>query len=426
MRRLSELPDDDERLRRLWPYMAWATLSAYVDFWHRSGKRVEIADPDMTNVIVPTQDFLAGVRIVSLSRRRPHGGLLSMIRGFRDEFVAPAETQYPTLEGIVGWPVIFSSLLEVVGEVEGIALLRDAVRQEGLSRTDELAQALIRYASEVEERGFIPMRLFFAIERYRRWTRLSSGATPQARALTLRGLYETYGLQRLAATYPELRVRFFRETVFEDCSPPLADGLKRIIRSIRDGELLAEDLIDAVDELRSETELGQDDEYFLARLSYPYLRPEDAAGFVRTDFGGKRQSEIVVTLEDRNGSTFQIRHAFNPKEVERLLRLFLAARLDVRFRMEHQYLVAINERAQIIGGIYYEIEEDGNSAHLEKIVVAERYRGKGVSRGLMQELENRLRSAGIETLTTGFFLPDYFYSYGFRVEKRYAGMVKDL
>jgi N-acetylglutamate synthase-like GNAT family acetyltransferase len=147
---------------------------------------------------------------------------------------------------------------------------------------------------------------------------------------------------------------------------------------------------------------------------------------VRTDFGGRRQSEIVVTLEDRDGRIFRVRHALNPKEVERLFRLFLAAKLDVRFRMEHQYLVAINERSQIIGGIYYEIQEGGESAHLEKIVVAERYRGKRVSDGLMQELINRLRVAGVKTLTTGYFRSDYFERHGFRLDKRFAGMVKSL
>jgi hypothetical protein len=101
--RLSRLEDHEERLGRLWPFMAWATLSAYVDFWHRSGKRLEIADPDMTNIVVPPQDFLSGVRIVSVSRRRPHAGLPAMLRAFRDEFLVQAEQQYPFLRGLVGW-----------------------------------------------------------------------------------------------------------------------------------------------------------------------------------------------------------------------------------------------------------------------------------------------------------------------------------
>jgi hypothetical protein len=44
----------------------------------------------------------------------------------------------------------------------------------------------------------------------------------------------------------------------------------------------------------------------------------------------------------------------------------------------------------------------------------------------MHDFFNRLRAAGVATVTTGFFRPGYFYSYGFRIERRYAGLVKDL
>jgi N-acetylglutamate synthase-like GNAT family acetyltransferase len=349
-----------------------------------------------------------------------------MLRAFREEFVAQAEEQYPVLAGRVGWPVVFSSVLEVVGEDEGLKLLQQALDAADGAEADELGVELRAYLAHVSERGFMPLRLYFASERYLRWAKLSAGATAEIRALTLQELYETYGLERLTKSYPEARVRFFRETVFRDSSSALDDGLKRVIRAIRDGELSPDDLRDAVDEIRALPDLRPDDEYYLVRLSYPHLRPEDRAGFVQADLGGRRKSDIVVTLEDSDAAVFRVRHALNPKEVERLLRLFLAAKLDVRFRMEHQYLVAINERSHIIGGIYYEIEEQGRSAHLEKIVVAGHYRGKHVAHGLITELVNRLRSAGVKTLTTGFFRPDFFDHYGFRVEKRHAGLVKDL
>jgi hypothetical protein len=44
----------------------------------------------------------------------------------------------------------------------------------------------------------------------------------------------------------------------------------------------------------------------------------------------------------------------------------------------------------------------------------------------MKEFFSRLRAAGVKTVTTGFFRPQYFYAYGFRIEKRYAGLVKNL
>ena len=65
-------------------------------------------------------------------------------------------------------------------------------------------------------------------------------------------------------------------------------------------------VVDAVADLRSRLNLGPDEDYFLARLSYPHLRPQDAAGFVRTDLGGRHQSDIVVKL-DCSGDSREVR-----------------------------------------------------------------------------------------------------------------------
>jgi GNAT superfamily N-acetyltransferase len=173
-------------------------------------------------------------------------------------------------------------------------------------------------------------------------------------------------------------------------------------------------------------EPGSPGEYFLARLTYPHLRPSDEAGFLSTDLGGVRQTDIVVSLEDNQGRPYQVRQPVNPKEVGRLHRLFLGAKLDVQFRPEHRYLVAVNERGSLIGGIFYDLDEENRSAHLEKIVVAERYRKLGVGEGLMNEFFNRLKTGGAESVTTGFFRPSYFYRFGFTVGKRRAGLVKTL
>jgi GNAT superfamily N-acetyltransferase len=230
----------------------------------------------------------------------------------------------------------------------------------------------------------------------------------------------------LARSYPEVRLRFFRETVFRDSSPELTRGLDDLIRRTRAGEMGNGELAGAVADLRGRLKVEHDDDYFLARMAFAYLQPEDTVDFVSSDLGGEYQSEIVVSLDDADGNAFRVRHALLPKEVERLHRLFLAAKLDVRFGPEHRYLVAINDREQIIGGIYYTVEEGATGAHLEKIVVAEPYRRKGVADGLMRQFFNRLREAGAQTVTTGFFRPEYFYSYGFKIERRYAGLVKEL
>ena len=425
LRRLAR-QGDDERFRQLWRFFAWSALAGYVDFWNRTGHEHEISEPDATNVIVPTHDYQTGARIASLAAVRPHRGLFPMLCFLRESLVDATERAYPNLAGVVGWDGLFAALLEIVGEDEGSRLLREILHKEGADAPEAIRESLRAFLSLVEAHGFVPMRPHFAITRFRRWIALSADSTPQARARTLQEFWDTYGLARTARRYPETRARFFLETVFRGAPAPLVSGLEAIVLGLRRRTIGDDTLIDAITDLRARSDVTSDDDYFLARLSLPYLRPEDAAGFVEAASGGRSLADIVVTLEDHNGAPFQVRHALSPKEVGRLHQLFVAAKLDIRFRAEHHYLVAVNDRGALIGGIFYEMEDEGRSAHLEKIVVAERLRKHGVADGLMKEFFNRVRAAGATTVTTGFFRPEYFYGYGFKIEKRYAGLVKEL
>ena len=426
LNRLSRRPQDEERFTGVWPHAAWSALSTYVDFWHRTGRRLVVADPTPTNVIVPMHDYQTGPRLVSISAREPFTSLLALLHSFRERFVAAVEREHPRLAGLVGWDIALSSVLEILGEDEGSALLRAAIDGQGTDVDPELRACAEGFLGSVERRGFLPRHLFFAAQRFRRWARLNADATLHAQASTLQELYVTYGLPRLQAVSPETRARFFRETVFRAAGPGLAEGIEEIIRRLRARQLQPADLSAAVADLRAHLELTPAENYFLTRLSYPYLRPEDEAELVANAAGGIRQSEMVVTLADADGNPVLVRHALSPREVGKLHRLFLAAKLPVQFRPEHRFLVAMNERGSLLGGLFYEVHPEERSAHMDKIVVAERFQRKGVAAALIEELCKRLQTAGIRSLTTGFFRPQFFYQLGFSVEGRYAGLVRAL
>jgi hypothetical protein len=44
----------------------------------------------------------------------------------------------------------------------------------------------------------------------------------------------------------------------------------------------------------------------------------------------------------------------------------------------------------------------------------------------MNEMFKRAASAGMRTVSTGFYRRSYFYRLGFAAEERYAGLVKHL
>ena len=421
-RKHQEQPD---RLDAWWPFAAWAALGAYVDFWNRTGRRLVVADPSPANVIVPLHDYLSGARLVSISSRAPFDSLPTMLRSFHRFFITPIEEAHPELAGFATWDILFAAVLEIIGEKEGAALLR-VVLETATTEDREMAASLAPFLESVSRRGFLPRRLFFAAKRYRRWDRLNPDATLSARAHTLQEIFMTYGLGSLRETYPESRARFFRETVFRDASEVLTEGLENLIEGLRSGGLERDELSSAVADLRAHLSLEAEEDYFLARLSYPYLRPEDPTAFVDAAAGGTHQSEMVVTYEDSEGRPYQIRHALSAKEVGRLHRLFLTAKLQVQFRPEHRFLVAINDRGNLLGGLFYEEQPEDHTAHMDKIVVADGFSGRGIARALIDELRNRLLTAGYRSLTTGFFRPQFFYRLGFKVERRYAGLVRSL
>jgi ribosomal protein S18 acetylase RimI-like enzyme len=410
-----------ERLGVLWPFFVWSAAGAFVEFWLRTGRRYVLAQPAPSDVIVPTHDYQTGARIISISEQQPAPEVGELLNDLWIHLVLPMEKRHSTLRKLASPELILSAFLEAVGVEEGLKILEENVGFKG-----PVTSGIPSYVDEVRERGFIPRRLRSAIDRYHRWSALASDAPPSARAQTVHELFETYRLVDLLREYPGCHVRFFRETVFRDSPPALAQGLDEILGALRRRDLDGDAAVDRLTALRSHIEPGSPEEYFLARLTYPHLQPEDEAGFLSTDLGGTRQTDIVVSLEDSEGRPYRVRQPVSPKEVGRLHRLFLTAKLDVQFRPEHQYLVALSGRGTLIGGIFYEVDEDHRTAHLEKIAVAERYRKAGVGDGLMNEFLNRLRVAGIEAVTTGFFRPSYFYRFGFSVGKRQAGLVKTL
>ena len=108
-----------------------------------------------------------------------------------------------------------------------------------------------------------------------------------------------------------------------------------------------------------------------------------------------------------------------------LNRLFDSAGVRLRYRPGHQFLVAVDENARVLGGLVYRTPED-DAVHMEKIVVAPSHRRQGISEQLMEDFCRRMRSRGVRAITTGFFRPQYFRRFRFRVDREHAGLVRIL
>ncbi|MBD3160992.1 MAG: GNAT family N-acetyltransferase [Candidatus Eisenbacteria bacterium] len=426
-------PERNQRVLAVWPHLAWSALATFVEFWHRSGRKVVLAEPVPFNIVVAPHDYQEGSRLVSVSARTAFDGLAEMIRSSYEGFVDSTEAAFPILRGIVPRRIAFAAMLEALGEEDGIPLLWRALAEmrEKLEAGDadpawsKWHKELGRTLDEVERDGYAPRRLVMAVRRYHTWITLNAGASAHARAVTLQEIYETYTLPGLEAQHPEIRIRFFRMTVFSDARPRIAEELDTLIRDHRDAPLGLDVLLRRMTILHQAMELTEEESYFLARMTYSHLKPAQRVRIELHEEGGETTADLVEEMADDEGGVVRIRSAETPKEVMRLHHLFEQSGLSVVFRPEHQFLLGTDEHDVVIGGLFYR-PVDREWVHMEKIVVSPRHRGRGAGDRLMESFLERLRDAHVARVTTGFFRPHYFYRFGFKLERGTAGLVKDL
>lgn len=417
------------RLKELWPFFVWNASAANILFWKLSRYQYILRAPAINNFIIPPHDYQSGTKIVSLAIKLPFESLSGLFKRFYDEFIKVGEEiiTYSPKKSI--WNFVFAGVINALGQKEGVRILENYLSElesnEGNKENLELMDRLRAFIKIVNNGDYIPKQLYFAIKRFKRWYTINSQAALSAQAEMLNELYVTYRLDEIEEFYPEVRARLYMETVFNDSSEELKGMLHEIMEKYHTSVISKNEEISLLTKIPTEFILNEKEKFFITRLSFPHIKPKDSAELVEYKINGKASSNLVVECIDHEGIIFYIRNPFSPKEISKLHQIFMDANLLVTFRQEHQFLVAISERGYIIGGLFYHYT-NSNTTHMEKIVVSNRYRRNGISDRLMNEFFERMVTESIEYVTTGFFRPEYFYKFGFQVERKYSGLVKKL
>ncbi|MFZ1289150.1 MAG: GNAT family N-acetyltransferase [Melioribacteraceae bacterium] len=416
-----------EKYFYIWPFFIWNATAAYINFWRLTSGRMQLTNPTPDKLIIPSHDYQLGTRFTSLSDRSEFTDFSNLLFNFHDKFIKPIESKYSWVKRDSSWKYIFPGLINAEGEYEGVEILSLFLLElkNDAKKNHEIIFQLEKFLTSIKKNGYIPKQLYFAIKRFARWNKLNNEASFEAQAQMLNELYDTYNLIGLEKIHPETRTRFFLHTVFKESN----DEFKNLIRELcylqHDGKVSKDEFLRELSRIQSEFKLNDKEIYFLTRLSYPHLKPSDSATFLNFATEGEHAANLVVQVEDHEGNPFYIRKPISPKEISKLYQLFIDANMQVSFKPEHKFLVAISDRGFIIGGMfYYKFEEE--VVHMEKIVVSNRFRRKGVSEALMKEFFNRMKDEGFGFVTTGFLRPEYFYKFDFKIEKKYSGLVKKL
>tara|TARA_Y100000590_G_scaffold15958_4_gene19276 strand:- start:333 stop:4823 length:4491 start_codon:yes stop_codon:yes gene_type:complete len=412
-----------DRWQMRWLHFIWNAVAAYIEFWKRSGQTRMIEDASPRNVIIPEFDYYTGTRLVSIAGRKKADSISDVLTALYQQFILETEAQLPGLKKMAEWEILFTVVLEIFGTDEGSRLLKtikSSQNEMGLKQS-----RVQSFLNDVSEFGLLRKLVVFASLRYQRWLDLNPEATHKAKGIIIQDLYKDYKLQQMIVRYPETRIRFFLMTAFRDANQDLVIRLKALMNQMRSESISEEQLEKHLHHIHDEVELTESEKYFLTRLVFEHVDAADYAELISRDIGEKGRLDLVVLVEDSSGQTFKIRPPFHPKEVARFHRILLDAKLDVQFETHHAFLLLLDNKDHIAGGVFW--KKTGPAiAHLEKVVIAPHYQKSNLSIRVVEELFKRLRLKKYKFLTVGFFQSGLFYKLGFEIDQKFGGLVKKL
>lgn len=408
-----------------WHQLMVRAMSVVVKGWRNSGRRLIPGLITPNNIVVPEPDFRKGAVQNNLAGWKYYEGPLSLIRPLWRNIYQHTLSHYPWSEPYLEPQWVFEAFVEALDVDDSLKYFHELRDEMSGEAADTLGQkfkeALDSFITSLETQYYAPRPLKGAIGRFTEWQRINAQASVKARLGIIEELSRLYRLKRLGDI---ARFTLFRGTYFLDADIHLLDIFDRLlVRMHRHPQLRATQMVE-LSELQSSLNTA-DDRYAFNRMVFPH-RKKDAKVEVAA-IGTGEQDKVVVrsTITDEHKRNYQVYEPGGPAEVGQLYRLFLQAGFPKSISSADHYLVAMDDTEQIIGGVVYRIQED-HTIFLDGIVVSQALWERGIAGAILADFTIRMRSRGVVTIRTHFFLRQFYQRHGFRLDNRGGGLVRNL
>jgi long-chain acyl-CoA synthetase len=421
-----------DRWQMRWLHFIWNGIHAYQEFWKRTNFKLSIQPPSPENLIIPQRDYATGTKIISISRRRTTKSIAEHFLALFSQFIIMTEKRYPGLKHMSNWEVIFTATLQSMNVKVGKKILKKLSSQLTNSNIGNKLKLLgctpkriDDFFIDIDNFGVLTKPVIFASLRYERWHDLNPEATLQARASILQELYNDYDLDNLIDDYPETRVRFFMMTCFKDNNVDLNQEFKIIISDMRTEKITQSELQKRISNIQIKTPLSKEEKFFLARMLFPHVNAVDYVELVTTNIGVNEQLNLIFQAQANDNKIYQIRPPLVPKEIAQFHTLLTKSSLTGKFTISHEFLLVFSDRNRIVGGLFWKPMET-ERIHLEWVAIKQKNRGVNLSKILLNDFFKRMLHQNIKIITVGFYVEKFFSKHGFKLNKRYGGLVKKL
>ncbi|HEX2869198.1 MAG TPA: GNAT family N-acetyltransferase [Ignavibacteriales bacterium] len=410
-----------------WKALFVRAFIAFLKAWQNSGYALTPGSITPTNVVVPEADLKLNSRILSLSGWKPYDNTLSIIYPFIKNFYLQTIGNYPWNKDAIKIEWMFDAAIEAFSKKRALryleALKNDLMNSPARYEEFDLKGSIDRYIEKRKNEPYKNLALLGAIERYNEWISQNPESTSEAREQFIRKLYTLYQLNRFPAI---TRYMFYQKTYFANADELVREKFSRLVQVMfEQPEVHATRLVE-LSELQDALTSYEDRQVF-SKLVFPDVSKRLQMELIPVGEDEKKSVIVKTLISDRRNLAHVVRQALSPFEVGNLNRLFILDDYPVNITSEDHFLILTDNEGNesVNGGICYKIL-DSNVAHLEGIVVAAPFRGRGIGSVLLEDFCNRLRAEGIQVLTTHFYLTSFFSKHMFRVDSRWGGLVRFL
>ncbi|MCB2199831.1 GNAT family N-acetyltransferase [bacterium] len=408
-----------------WRKLFVRSMATFFIAWKNSGRRIVPGTVSPINVVVPELDFREGAQILSLTGWEQYRSTFSLFRPLFSSFYRKIAAHYPATIKLLRYEWMFDACVDALGRQEGRSLLerfQEEIQQEEQSPfAEDIIRALDNYLTGMDDRWYVPLALHNAIDRYHDWLTINPLVTSQARAELIEGLISLYRLER----YSEIaRYYLYRNTYFFDGDQDVVDVFDRLLETLRlNPDRVATSLVELSD-LQAALQESEDLDAF-SRLVFPQAHRPQPLEVITVGDSEHKQVVVRTHLTDIQGERYDIREPIEPEEVGQIYRLFFQEHFPKTVSELDRYLIVLDSTDRVIAGLCYRMQ-DREVVHMEGLVTSSPLTGRGIATSLLEDFVTRLASQGIQVLKTGFIMRDFCEKRGFRVDRRWGGLVRFL
>ncbi|MGA9292708.1 MAG: GNAT family N-acetyltransferase [Ignavibacteriaceae bacterium] len=400
-------------------------MASYFRVLKNSDYRVMPGNFSPSNAVVPESHFKKGSLIFSIAGWYPYNSFAEFLRRLYNNFYLQTYAHYPSSRDNIKISWLFDGCLEALGRDEGLLKLKDILAIFSGKKSDEIkkyfSDELERYLKEIVDYPYIDSYILSAIKNYTDWIEENPSPPKDAKEVFVNNLYSLYRIDK----YPEIyKYIFYSKTYYSDSSREIWFLFTKLINSLfkypEEPASSRIELAELQEELKDEI-----DKRVLNNIIYPSINQNFE--LMTEEESEEKEIFLKTKIIDAFGFNYTIRKPISAFEIANLHKIFILDNYPIKIDPNLKYLIITDDEDEetIAGGLCYKIQYM-NIAQLEGIDIAKPYRKKDLSRKLLEDFYKRLRSDGIKTLITYFYLNSFFEKFGFKIDSRWGGLVKKI